>query len=259
LGKLNYPEVLVFAYNSLGVNAYFLNRFTEEMEASSKMLKIATELEDKWLLSITLFGTSLGALLKDDYTEAKRVAALNLTLREEIGDAIGSAMTLIVLGYVAIAEEENETAIGYFLRCLKISEKTGFYYGVQTSSKYLGKVTLSMGKTTEAEKYLIQCLGITTEVGFVRDIINLLFEFARLRVAQESPENAVELLALVQQHPTSNQTRMLEGRIRDSALDLLVKLEDELTAETYKAALDRGEELALEEVIYELVGLKGGN
>ena len=44
LEQLNHPEALVFAYDSLGVNAYFLNRYTEEIEATNKMIKIATEL-----------------------------------------------------------------------------------------------------------------------------------------------------------------------------------------------------------------------
>jgi hypothetical protein len=108
----------------------------------------------------------------------------------------------------------------------------------------------------EAEIYLLQCLTITKEVGFVRDIINLFYEFARLRVAQNNPEGAAELLAMVLQHPTSHSSRMLEGPIRDSARDLLAELEDELPKKTYTAALERGQELELDGVITDLVGPK---
>ena len=90
----------------------------------------------------------------------------------------------------------------------------------------------------------------------MRDIINLFYEFARLRVAQDHPEQAVELLALVLQHPASYQARLLEGRIRDSAKDLLTKLEDELSKETYTAALERGQELEVGGVVAELLGSK---
>jgi hypothetical protein len=88
----------------------------------------------------------------------------------------------------------------------------------------------------------------------VRDIINLLYEFARLRVAQDETEQAVELLALVIQHPASRQTRMFEGRIRDSARDLLAELEDQLPQEDFNAALERGQGLELDAVSAELVG-----
>ena len=197
LQQLNHPEALVFAYDSLGVNAYFLNRYTENIKAVNKMLEIATEIDDKWLLAFSLFGASMGALLKEDYAEARRLAESNLNLNEEIGDVIGSTLPLIVLGHAALARGEHEEARGYYLRCLKISQEIGFHYAIQTSSKYLGKVALSMGKIAEAENYLLQSLTITKEIGFVRDIINLFYEFARLQVAQDNSEQAVELLAVV--------------------------------------------------------------
>ncbi|MFC2053571.1 LuxR C-terminal-related transcriptional regulator [Chloroflexota bacterium] len=253
LEQVNHPEALLFAYNSLSVNAYFLNRYTKEIEAGNKMLKIATKLDDKWLLTLSLFAASMGALLKEDYAEARRLAESNLNLNEEIGDVIGSTLPLIVLGHAALASGKYEEARGFYLRCLKISQEIGFHYAIQTSSKYLGKVALSIGKIAEAEYYLLLSLRITKEIGFVRDIINLLYEFARLRVAQDNLEQAVELLALVLQHPASHQTRMHEGRIRDSAKVLLAELEDELPHETYTAALERGQELELDGVIADLV------
>lgn len=168
-------------------------------------------------------------------------------------------MPLIVLGHVALARGELEEARGFYLRCLKLAEEVGFYYAIQTSSKYLGKVALSLGKIPEAESYLLQSLRITEEIGFERDIINLLYEFARLRVAQGNSEGAVELLALVIQHPASHLYRLLEGRIRDSAKDLLVKLEGNLSEETYTEALERGQALELDEVIADLVPAKLNN
>ena len=82
--------------------------------------------------------------------------------------------------------------------------------------------------------------------------------FAFLRIAQENQEQAVELLVLVSAHPTSLQFRWLEGRIRDSAKGLLAKLEDELSPETFASALERGQELELDEVVADLIGSKSG-
>ncbi|TEU01451.1 MAG: tetratricopeptide repeat protein, partial [Anaerolineales bacterium] len=250
------PEALVFAYYSLSVNGYFLGRMTEEIEAINNMLKITTELGDKWLIAFTLFVAGMIALIEGDYVEARRLAEWNLTLYEEIGDVSGSTMPLIVMGHAALARGEYKEAREYYLRCLKLSEEVGFHFSIQTSSKYLGKVALSTGNTTEAENYLLQCLTITKEIGFVRDIVNLLYEFARLRVAQDNSEQAAELLALVLQHPASDQVRWLEGRISDSAESLLAKLEDELPREIYTAALERGQELKLENVVTALIGAK---
>jgi hypothetical protein len=117
----------------------------------------------------------------------------------------------------------------------------------------LGKVALSQNKIAEANQYLIQSLRITNEIGLVRDILNLLYEYACLLVAQGDSESAAELLALTIQHPASEQIRLGEGRIKDSAKSLLTDLEDELSPVTYSTALKRGQELDMDEVIIELI------
>ncbi len=94
------------------------------------------------------------------------------------------------------------------------------------------------------------------EIALVRDMLNLLYEYACLLVAQGNSERAAELLALVLQHPVSHQIRLGEGRIRDSAKSLLSKIEDELPPEAYTTALESGQELDLDEVINELVSPK---
>jgi len=255
LEELNHPEALALAYDCLGVNAFFLSRYTEEIEASNQMRKIASESDDKWLLAFSYFAVSMGALLQADYTEARWLAESNLKICEQIGDEIGSTQALIVLGHAAFAQKEFEAASGFYLRCLELSQESGFYYGIQTASKYLGKVALSSDDIPEAKKYLLQSLTITKEIGFVRDIINLLYEFARLQVAQGDLEGAAELLTLVIAHPASNLYRMLEGRIRDSARELLVKLESQLPQDIYTTAQERGRNLDLDEMTDNLLAM----
>jgi len=252
LEQLNHPRALFFAYYSISINAYFLGRITDFAEATDRLIKIAGEIGDKWLTAFALFAPGMNALILGNYAEAQRLAETALDLYEEIGDVIGSTMAMTILGHVALAREEYERAKEFYLRCLKISQRTGFNYSLQTSSKYLAKVSFLMSNYVEAEKYLLQCLALSKEVRFVRDVINLLYEFARLRAAQNSLEEAVKLLALIIEHPTSNQTRWLEGRIRDSARSLLTKLETELSLETYSAALERGRELDLDDIVNDL-------
>jgi tetratricopeptide (TPR) repeat protein len=254
--RLNHPKALVFAYNSLAINAYFLCRYTEEIIAMNKMVAIARKMDDKWLLAFTLFGLSLAAIIQEDYDRASQLAKTNLKLYEEIGDVIDSTTPLIVLGHAALGRGELETARGFYTRCLNIAQETGFHYAIQTSTKYLSKVALSLGKIAEAEKYLVQSLRITKEIGFIRDLVNLLYEYARLQVAQDNFTGAAELLALVIQHPASDQYRMLEGRIRDSAKGLLVKIEVELAPKNFSAAMEHGQQLDLDEFVSDLIDRK---
>lgn len=256
LRGLDQPEALVFALDSLSINAYFIYRYEEEMVTMEEMVAIATELEDKWLMAFSLFGLSMGALVTEDYPEARRLAEIDLNLYEETGDGIGSTTPLIVLGHVALALGDLEEAKKHYIRCLRLSQETGFHYAIQAATKYLGKVSLSLGEIAPAQEYLNECLRITKEIGFIRDIVNLLYEYARLYTAQNELEQAVELLALVIQHPASELYRLLEGRIRDSAEDLLAKLEASLPQEVFTAAVERGQTLELDGVVADLIGKK---
>ena len=256
LEKLNHPEELAFAYESLSLNSYCLNKFMEEITGKNRLLEIANEIDDKWLLALALFEASMCALRNEDYAEAGRLAESSLNLNQEIGNVIRSTLSLLALGHSSLARGEHEVASDCYTRILKISKETEFLYGIEKSSKYLGMVALSIDKIAEAEDYLLQSLRITNEIGLVRDKLNLFYEYARLLVAQGNSEQAAELLTLVLQHPASHQIRLGEGRIRDSAKGLLVKLEDELPPEAYSAALKRGQELEMDDVANELVSSK---
>jgi tetratricopeptide (TPR) repeat protein len=248
---MDYPQAYLLALDSLIVNSYFQNR-SEQFHYTKLMLADATRHQDKWLMAFALFAVSMAELIKEDFHEARRQAEIHLKLCEEIGDKIHTTVSLIVLGHAALAQDDYESAWRSYLRCLELSLETGFYYSHQTATKYLGITAISMGRSDEAEKFLLQCLVMTREIGFVRDVVNLYYEFARLAAARQQPERAVELLACVIQHPASLQVRMLEGRIRDSALQLLDSLQRELPPEIFQACLVRGQDFELDQVYEQL-------
>ena len=246
-------EAMAFAYESLALNSYCLNKFMDEITGKNKMVQIATQIDDKWLIALANFEASMCALRNEDYEEAMRLAEYSLRLNEEIGNEIRSNLSLLALGHSSLALGNPERARACYQRILQISQEAEFLWGIEKSSKYLGKVALSQNKIAEANEYLIQSLRITNEIGLVRDILNLLYEYACLLVAQGDSESAAELLALILQHPASEQIRLGEGRIKDSVNRLLTKLEDELSPETYSTALKRGQELDIDVVITELI------
>ena len=86
---------------------------------------------------------------------------------------------------------------------------------------------------------------------------NLLFEFARVRVAQDRKDRAVELLSLVLEHPASRQARFGEGLIQESAQSLLDELVEDGPPAAYIEAIERGQALDLDEVVAELIGGSG--
>ncbi len=244
----NLPEALVFSYYSLIVNAYFLGRMAAEYEPANEMLQITNTLGEPWLTGFALFAGAMASLMAGKPDEAEARAKSCLDHFEDCGDLSGSTMPLITLGHVALARGDYETARVHYMRSLEIADEVGFHYSIQTATKYLSKVALSMNKTAEANQFLRRSLRITKEIGWVRDIINLLYEFSRLRAAEGKLEEAVELLTLVIEHPASQQTRWLEGAIRDSAEQFLAVVKADLDPEKFSSAVERGRALDHEEV-----------
>jgi tetratricopeptide (TPR) repeat protein len=249
-------EALVLAYSSMTVNAYMLNRYPEVYKVITRLLEIVREVGDQWLTGFALFTVGMGELVMGNYDRARKVAQEHMVICDELGDAINSTTPLIVLGHAALAQGEYQEARRMYMHCLEIAEEVGYHYSCQTASKYLGNVELLLGDLAAAEKYLVQGLAITRQIGFVRDIVVLIYEFAQLRAEQGRSVEAVELLGLVVAHPASDQKRWLEGRVRDSAKDLLAELEGDLSRDEFGAALRRGEEMGLDEVVAELIGQK---
>jgi len=246
-------SIQVFAYRSLEVNAYLLHLYQEFLEVNNQIANTAPLTGDRWLIAYSLFGKGLGKIVQEDFHSAEQIAKTHLAIYEEIGDILTSTLPLIVLGHAAYGIGNYSEARRHYLRCLKISRTVNFYYSIQTASKYLSKVCLEIGKLDEAEENLVQSLEISKNIGFVRDIVNLLHEFARLKSAREEFEEAVELLAFVIQHPASQLFRMLEGRIRDNARELLLDLQGQLPPEQFSAALERGQQMEMDTIIATLL------
>ena len=253
LERLGRPQDVVIALDSLHLSSFFLRRFSEEEQAVSKMLSIATELDDKWQIAQALYLASREAFRKRELAEAKQFAESSLKISDESGDWIGITWALMMLGHVASGQAEFEESRKFYLRALGAAKEVGFRWGIENSIHYLGQVSLAMEENAEAEAYFLQSLRVAEEIGLSRDLIYLMFEFARVRVAEGSSERAVELLALVIEHPAGRLARLGEERIRDSAQSLLEDLEAELPPETFAAALRSGQTLELDQVVEELI------
>ncbi len=254
LEPLHYTEGLVFAYHSLTLADYYLEYVTEEKETADKLLGIAETANDNWTLATALTLSSLATLRIKDYAEARRLAEASLVISTQIGDMVLTTISTNTLGHLATAEGKNGAARGYFSRCLQTASKIGFHWAIGNATKYLGQVALLDGELMEAESYFRQSLQIAYDLGLDRDIVNHLYEFARLRVAQNIVTEAIIILVLLLQQPASQQGRLGGGRIGDNAQALLAKLKDDLTLELFNTALKIGKRTVLDEKLSELLG-----
>jgi hypothetical protein len=80
LEGLDNPIELAFAYYSLTLTAYYLNRPAEEKDAALSFLKIVEASNDKWMLAIGLWFLGFAELSGKKYAEAKRLSEASLKL-----------------------------------------------------------------------------------------------------------------------------------------------------------------------------------
>jgi predicted ATPase/DNA-binding CsgD family transcriptional regulator len=253
LESLDHPLELAVALNGLSLTSYYLTRYDEEDEISHRMLEIATEHDDKSLMAFALDLMCMVAIRLQDYAKAKQLAESSLRVNEDVGDAVGSVLAFLGLGHAAFGLGEYAEAKDYFLRSLSKAEELGYRWAIANSLKYVGWAALAMDEIAEAKGYFVQSLRIADEIGLGREMVNLMYEFARVRVAEGNSERAVELLALTLQHPASHQARLGSGPIRDSMQALLATLEAKLSPEIYAAASSRGATLELDEAVVDIL------
>lgn len=256
LEGLDYPLGLAFAFHSMTVAAYYLNRQDEQKEAAYKFLKFAESSSNKWLLAYGLWFASFAESRVKNYQESRRLADASLKVSEEINNSFGLAWSFATLGQRAIRHGDYAEAKDYYLRSLQMARKLKFTWYSSNAIKYLGEIALLAQDTAEAQEYLTQSLKVAYDLGLERDLANLLYDFASLRVAQNKLEEGVALISLLLGQPASHLARWGGGRIRDRARTLLAKLESKLSQDVYAEALRRSELLNLDDVVVELIGLQ---
>lgn len=253
LERLEKPIELAIAYQAFTLATYYLDLLDEEIDAANHYLKIVEVSNDKWLVAYGLWLVNLVEFRGKNYAQSKRFTEASLKLSNEIDDLINSALCFTSLGGHAIHNKDYAKAEIYFTRCFQISKKLNFRWLSSNAIKYLGHVALSTGEIDKAHKHLTQSLKIAYDLGLDRDIANHLYDFARLRVVQNQLEEGVELISLLLQQPVSDLARAGGGSIGDNAKELLADLENKLPSKLYLAALNKGRERVLENVIMELV------
>jgi hypothetical protein len=120
----------------------------------------------------------------------------------------------------------------------------------------LGDVAIHLNEIEDAERYFRYSLKISDETGQTREILGTLCDLARVWATRDKKSEAVRLLAVVLQHPTSKLYPFLRSediRIRAAAERLQAELKNVLDPETYQAALIRGQASRLEAVVSDLL------
>lgn len=145
------------------------------------------------------------------------------------------------LGEIRLQQQEYAKANELFQQCLAIYRQISDRGGMATSLRGLGNAALSGSDYRTATQHFREALQIAFDLCFRPLALSLLIGVGELLLQTGDRERGLELLALAQTHPAS------EEEAREQAQRFLEHYRLRRPEELYSSAMQRGKQLDLEE------------
>jgi len=153
-----------------------------------------------------------------------------------------------------MATGDYSTAKSRFIRGVQAGEEINYLRLLQISNDNLGTIALMENDFDQAKQFFLKSLRISQECGQTRELLASLRDFASVYIAQGDLDEALRLLAVVLNHPASEQNSLNRPeRLRDEAEKLRAQIESQLDPLIYKSAWERGQKRRLAEVVAQIL------
>jgi predicted ATPase/class 3 adenylate cyclase len=145
----------------------------EEARAlSEEAVALARAVEDRYTLAVAL--NNLGQVMLYQFRDPKATEALwqeSLSLRREIGDASRVALSLINLSYLALLEDDNDSAGELAREAFELAQSIGDKRHMCFSLGNLGWAALGRDRFDEGNGLFLQSLALAREIGHRQTIV----------------------------------------------------------------------------------------
>ena len=153
-----------------------------------------------------------------------------------------------------MATGDFSTAKTHFLGGVQAAEEINYSRMLQISYDNLGTLALLENDVAQAEQFFLKSLRISQESGQTREMLASLRDFANVYIAQGDLDKALQLLAVVLNHPASDQNSLNRPeRLRDEAEKLRAQIETQLDQPLYQSAWESGQRQRLADVVKQIV------
>ena len=251
LRRFNAHNITVETFHCANINAIFLNKHEIVLEISREMIERAERSGDVWEHGWALIWWGYALVLRRQISEALQAGQKALAIFERLDNPFGvSVATGIILGAISMAIGDTGAAKTYYLRGVQGAEEIHYLRLLQISNDNLGSLALLEGDIQQAQQFFLKSLRISQECGQTREMLASLRDFANVYIAQGDLEKALQLLAIVLNHPTSDQNSLNRPeRLRDEAEKLRAQIESRLDQSRYQAAWELGQGQRLADVM----------
>jgi predicted ATPase len=221
--------------------------YPEAQEAAEEALRIHRQMGDRAGLGHAIMALGDVDAGLGRYDQAVERYEKGLEVANDVNARTERSWALARQGWLSMEHGRHVEAVQKFKGALDIAragEQTHRWRAVDALVG-LGHAACALGEREPSREYLCQALKESIEPGYRPEALNALVGLAGVHIQEADTDTALELLALVIQHPASSQMTRNRGR------RLLFQLETEMPPEVFAAATARGRERELENAVAE--------
>jgi tetratricopeptide (TPR) repeat protein len=231
-----------FAYYLLTRAAVAQGNYERAQRYAQQASTAAQESKNRWFLAYCLIELGNVAQAQDQFAVAKEHYQASYAIRQEYADREGMALALNRLGTATFRQQSFEEARSLYLQSLELYRELDDKGGLASTINGLGFVAGGQGDYETAAQHFRQALQIAHELQFTPLVIWILLGIGEMLLKNRQVERSVELLGLVEQHPSAER----EASLR--ALHCLDRVRDQLAPDEFTASYRRGRQLDLNRV-----------
>ncbi len=262
LRPINDQALLADGFIFLGTITHLNGEYTESRDLLRKGLEYARAGNDRWFEAYAIYNLGYVDSLTGDYQQGYRQMSVGVDMWRSIGDLHYIALGLNFLVPTLIKLERYEKAKDFMWESIALCEQAKNRWGMGTAYRYLGSAYLAEGQYTEAGAHLHKSLEIFGEYTQGWDIalslyylgeaamlegnltgaknfylkalrisfaahsipiaLDALLGLAQVHAQAGKPENSLELLHHILDHPsTTQETKDRATEVRDEVRKLL--------------------------------------
>lgn len=209
------------ALNSAGALAYHLSIYTQTERFCQEALALYRQLDEKLGCAMALYWLgNVACWVKQDYEQAQTYAEECLALRTACNDVSSIADALLMLGYIALNQDNYTEARRFFEQGLARFREVDDAWGIAYTTRTLARMLLEQGDIPQANTLIEESLAISTELDYVSGIAYSLSLQGHIALHQGDVPRAH---ALIRESLAKHRERGLQAGIAESLL-LLAKV-----------------------------------
>jgi DNA-binding SARP family transcriptional activator/predicted ATPase len=217
--------------------------YTTAIRLYQESLAIYREMDDLLGQSKCLINLGGSAQMQEDVAEARRLYQEGIDICRAMDNRVALAVALNNLGQLEADQGAYAAGEAFVQESLEIKREIGERRSIVFALKQLGAIARQTGRLRQAQAYLDEALAIGQELGTAVLIADVLTAVAQLYAVQNRPEQALELLAIVEISASHDQ------EIMNTVNDLWPEIASQVTPDTAVACRHRGAEMGLEGVV----------